>query len=411
MVASCLPMLFQSKERREAAAAVIHRRRMALSAAIHATLFNQTYNFRLGSSKRSRRRFRLPFLFEELASSMTDRFFRRMYRMPRAVFYKLLNRLEEIDERNTRPTLAAKLSMCLRWLSGGSYIDISVCHRVAVSSFFSNCDEIILLINRSLHILFNPADRENHERQSVAFSRGVSPLSGCVGAIDGLAVRIAEPRGSEIPNPSSYYNRKGFFAIVVQAMCDASYRFTFVSAISPGSTHDSVAFRMSSLYDLLTSAALAPGYWIAGDEAYVCAESVLTPYPGRKLSVGKDCFNYWQSSARIMIEQAFGILVGRWGILWRPLRTPISKTTLIILALTKLHNFIIDSGGMPTVPRPSGADSSGHYEPADMAVLLQDELDTDDRLHKRRRDTETSLMRDIFTKSIELNGMRRPLQA
>jgi hypothetical protein len=70
---------------------------MALSAAIHATLFNQTYNFHLGSSIRSRRRFRLPFLFEELASSMTDRFFRRMYRMPRAVFYKLLNRLEEID--------------------------------------------------------------------------------------------------------------------------------------------------------------------------------------------------------------------------------------------------------------------------------------------------------------------------
>jgi hypothetical protein len=165
MVARCVPRLFQSKERREATAAVFHRRRMALSAAIHATLFNQTYNFRLGSSIRSRRRFRLPFLFEELASSMTDRFFRRMYRMPRAVFYKLLNRLEGIDEWNTRPTLAAKLSMCLRWLSGGSYIDITVCHRVAVSSFFSNRDEIIFLINRSLHILFNPADVENHKRQ------------------------------------------------------------------------------------------------------------------------------------------------------------------------------------------------------------------------------------------------------
>jgi hypothetical protein len=73
--------------------------------------------------------------------------------------------------------------------------------------------------------------------------------------------------------------------------------------------------------------------------------------------------------------------------------------------------YIFDSGGMPTIPRPSGADSSGHYEPADMTVLLQDELDTDDRLQKRRRDTETSLMRDMFTKSIELNGMLRPLQA
>jgi hypothetical protein len=97
-------------------------------------------------------------------------------------------------------------------------------------------------------------------------------LSGCVGAIDGLAVRIAEPRGIEIPNPSSYYNRKGFFAIVVQVTCDASYRFSFISAIAPGSTHDSVAFRISVLYDILKAGALAPGYWIAGDDAYVCGK-------------------------------------------------------------------------------------------------------------------------------------------
>jgi hypothetical protein len=104
----------------------------------------------------------LKFSFNELYSSITDLFFRRMYRMPRSDFWKRLEKLEESDERNTRPALAAKLSMCLRWLAGGSYIDIAVCHRVAVSSFFASCDEVLTLINESLHITFNPFDKENN---------------------------------------------------------------------------------------------------------------------------------------------------------------------------------------------------------------------------------------------------------
>jgi hypothetical protein len=389
------------------AAVVIQRRRLALSTATLAYAIRFPLQARGGM--RGPRFRRLEVSLDEISSSMTDRFFQRMYRMPRSVFYKLLEKLEESDERNTRPALAAKISMYLRWPAGGSYIDIAVCHRVAVSSFFASCDEVLTLINESLHITFNPADKENNEKQSRAFGSGVSPFSGCVGAIDGLAVRIAETRGIEIPNPSSYYNRKGFFAIVVQAMCDASYRFSFISAIAPGSTHDSVAFRMSALYDILKAGSLDPGYWIAGDDAYVCAESLLTPHPGRNLSEPKDCFNYWQSSARIFIEQAFGILVSRWGVLWRPLRTSVAKSTLIIVTLAKLHSIIIDEGAMQTVPRPSGVDTSSQQEQADMAVLLQDQLDSDDRLQKRRRDTKTSRLRQIFTNNIELNAFRRPL--
>jgi DDE superfamily endonuclease len=291
--------------------------------------------------------------------------------MPRLVFHKLLNMLESFDYRNTRPSLAAKLSMTLRYLADGSYLYICVSHGVAVSSFIANCDELMRIIDNAFRIHFDPYDAERNKKNSTAFHRGASPRFGCVGAIDGLAIRINEPRGSEIPNPSLYYNRKGFFAIVITAMCDADYRFTFVSAIAPGSTHDSSAFRMSSLHAVLESGALARGYWIAGDEAYICAENLFTPFPGRNLSDAKDCFNYWQSLARITIEQAFGILVGRWGVLWRYLRTSLAKSTLIIMVLAKLHNFIIESGGLLVVPRPSGIDSFSHVERAEMDVLLQ----------------------------------------
>jgi hypothetical protein len=325
---------------------------------------------------------RNTFVTDEFASALSDRFFRRLYRMARLVFNRLLTALESFDYRNTRPSLVAKLSMTLRYLAGGSYLDICVSHGVAVSSFIADCDELMRIIDKAFRIHFDPSDAERNEKNSSAFRRGSSPLFGCVGADDGLSIQINEPRGSEIPNPSSYCNRKGFFAIVITALCDADYRFTFVSAIAPGSTHDSIAFRMSSLNAVLESGALAHGYWIV---------------------------NYWQSSAKITIEQAFGILVGRWGVLWRRRRTSVAKSTLIIVVLAKLHNFIIENGRLPVVPRPSGIDSSSHVERAEMAVLLQDQLDNEDQLHRRRRDTETSILREIVSNKIEINGFRLPV--
>lgn len=36
---------------------------------------------------------------------------------------------------------------------------------------------------------------------------------------------------------------------------------------------------------------------------------MLVPYPGTNLEDSRDAYNYYQSQARMSIEQAFGILV------------------------------------------------------------------------------------------------------
>ena len=60
--------------------------------------------------------------------------------------------------------------------------------------------------------------------------------------------------------------------------------------------------------------------------------------------IAKDGFNFFQSQVRINIECAFGILVHRFGILRKPIPVNISvqKTTSLVLALCKLHNFCIN---------------------------------------------------------------------
>ena len=55
-----------------------------------------------------------------------------------------------------------------------------------------------------------------------------------------------------------------------------------------------------------------------------------------------DDFDFEQSSNRMCIECAFGILIRRWGILWRPLEMQFEKRSAVIAACMRLHNWCID---------------------------------------------------------------------
>lgn len=112
--------------------------------------------------------------------------------------------------------------------------------------------ETLGTINEALTISFPYNDEQWLKKTAQSFTReGRSALDNCCGALDGIAIKIEEPTQSDVANSSSYFNRKGWFALNVQAMCDSFYRFTFVSCMAAGSTHDSTAFRLTKLYSLL----------------------------------------------------------------------------------------------------------------------------------------------------------------
>lgn len=192
----------------------------------------------------------------------------------------------------------------------------------------------------------------------------------CCGALDEIANKIKEPNAADIPNSSSYFNMKGFFAHNTQAMCDPQYRCTFVSCLAAGSTQDSTAYSINRLARLLSKSdeRLLDGLSIAADDAYTCVNRLLTPWPGRKLSRSKDCLKYWQLSARIFIEQAFGILVARWGVLWRPPCCSIEKNAEVVIVCCKLHNFIIERRGGIEVLLYSNMDDGSYKYDADREI-------------------------------------------
>lgn len=70
-------------------------------------------------------------------------------------------------------------------------------------------------------------------------------------ALGGIAIEIVQSSTRYVAEPKKYYNRKQNFALCVQIVVGADYKFTFLSTYSWGSTHDSTEFYASALHRLL----------------------------------------------------------------------------------------------------------------------------------------------------------------
>lgn len=155
------------------------------------------------------------FSFSSLAATLSGALFTRMYRMPKRLFFCLAEKL--VVHRALRKITTIKsstlvrLSVTLRFLAGGSYLDIALGHTLSISSTYSFIETTIEELSNCLSITFPLDNEEELQRNSAGSSRqGCSPLSGCCGALDGLAIKIIEPARSEVSNSSTYFNSKGF---------------------------------------------------------------------------------------------------------------------------------------------------------------------------------------------------------
>lgn len=364
-------------------------------------------------------------VLEEL-DSISDELFRRRFRLTRPEFFELLD-LIRYDIEPTHPDMAvrssgshipAALKLCatLRYLAGGSYLDIAPLYRIAEGSFYNVVNETIVAINNRLHNINFPqhaATRSDHAAQLAEMAEDFSKisrhtLSGTVGALDGVVFKMQAPTAEEAKGSSaSYFQRKGYFAFGMQGMCDARLRFRMISMRCAASTHDSTAFNSSTFSAFLQAGGLPEAYHIVMDEAYPCRGQILSPWKGRSLSAAKDNMNFFISLHRQVIERAFGVLVARWGILWRPLRVKLSMVPIIITVCCKLHNICMDRSGVKSaMPIFETSEPLDIYSPQDphrttprMVPLFQAAA----LGAGYRSDLESSALRDRLTEEIAAN--------
>jgi DDE superfamily endonuclease len=334
--------------------------------------------------------------------------FARMYRMSHGSFTKLCSILHphltmnaEMSSLRTKKgpiTTEIALHCLLRWMAGGSYLDIRLCAGVSKSSFYLCVYRCIDAILQCKELAYSfPTENESikiaaNEWKELS-SSGV--INGCVACMDGLLLRIQTPSSKETGNVKAYFSgHYQDYGINVQAACDSRCRFVFVQLAAPGGVNDIAAFRKSHLRQMIDNLPL--GYYVIGDNAYVCSEHILTPFPGsQKTDPKKDAYNFYLSQLRIRIEMAFGRLVNKWRILKRPLQTRLKNTGRLFLCATRLHNFCInesDNAETYTTTNESGNDEG--YLPSDVQATTIE---------------GTSMIRDILVDRIASMGLSRPV--
>lgn len=295
-----------------------------------------------------------PVRWADHVENLNDREFHMAYRMPIHVFEqlvvllrpRLVCHLTEQNARNSsgRAAIEAEImvAMTLRWLAGSPVIDLRLIYHVAVQTCRRILWVVVDAINASITFSF-PKTRTEWERAAEAFATERSRVGPDgkyvwdtqIAALDGCHFPQANP-GVAVPNAQDYYvSRKGMYALLSVAACDAYYRFVLFEVRSEPNTADSLAWEMTDIGQWAKNGGIAWPYFIGADAAYVQADHMVIPS-------FDDDFNYEQSRMRMFIEQAFGILINRWGILWRPLKMRFNRRPAVILACARLHNWLID---------------------------------------------------------------------
>ena len=135
----------------------------------------------------------------------------------------------------------------------------------------------------------------------------------CAGSIDGSHISVPPP----LMNHTDYYNRKGFYSVIVQAVVDHNCLFRNICVGWPGSVHDARLFANSLLYnkiEILQGTSLQfrgneiPTL-LVGDSAYPIKPWLMKPFPhSPSLSDQQKRFNHRLSRARVVVEITFGRL-------------------------------------------------------------------------------------------------------
>ena len=178
-------------------------------------------------------------------------------------------------------------------------------------------------------------------------------FSNCIGALDSKDIMIKSPAKSG----SLFFNYKGHFSTNLMALVEANYRFIFVDIGEYGSNSDGSVFKTSNFGKKYMNHQLGipgdkmlPNYQSdpvphVVDEGFPLLPILTRPYPkadGNSVPREEAIFNFRLSSARMVVENAFGIFSQRWHLFDRRIPLEVKHVDVVVQACVCLHNFVVE---------------------------------------------------------------------
>lgn len=230
-----------------------------------------------------------------------DVFFRRAFRMSFQCFKKLYNIVKEelewevdlseaLNEEAVPNGLIAntvRLAAALRFFAGGAIYDIQAIFGISYSAVLESIECVVAAVNscKCLDIKF-PTSHDAQRTIADKFKKKSRVgFDCCVGCIDGMLIWTHKPTKSDckemkIGSAKFWCGRKNKYGMNLQAVCDSDKRFLYIGIQYGASASDLLAFNVSDLKAKLEKEGfLAPGLCLLGDNAYINAFFMATPYP------------------------------------------------------------------------------------------------------------------------------------
>ena len=177
------------------------------------------------------------------------------FRLSRATFHMLCERIEVyIKRQNTQfhrcicvehhvAITLWTLATCSEYRTIGHLFGVARCTVCVI--VHERCKVIVDVLLKE-HIQFS------NGRDLVNVIEGFKSklnMIQCAGTINGSHISVSPPT----MNHTDYYNRKGWYSVIVQAVVDHEYLFHDICVGWPGSVHDAQVLANSSLYRKATN--------------------------------------------------------------------------------------------------------------------------------------------------------------
>ncbi|RVE42239.1 hypothetical protein evm_013115 [Chilo suppressalis] len=258
--------------------------------------------------------------------------FQKFTRMSQTDFDNLLNKvLPAIAKQDTqlRKAIPARirLAITLRYLAtGDSFESLHFLFKISPQLISKIIPEVCQALNEALKEEIKlPTSPEEWKE----IEKGFAPkFPRAIGSIDGKHIVIECP----IDSGSEYINYKKTFSIVLNSLLWNKICLNELNLPTP--------------HPLPNSYKDIP-YVFLGDGAFALTEHIMKPYPGNH-DWGSPKRKFYQrlSSARVVVENTFGILVTRFRIFKKPIQLNPEKVKLLTLTCILLHNFLRKSSSL-----------------------------------------------------------------
>lgn len=290
-----------------------------------------------------RKRYKVERFVQDVVSRYSLDTFKTFFRVSKTTFEAILENIQHIPELLLREPAAGRPQishekdlLMMLWYIGSQETIRSIADRfnVSESTFHSHNRRLLDVFQKYFLQKFviwpNDVQTVNNEFEIK------KNFPGVIGAIDSTHIRIKPPSG----HSNDYFNRKKFHSVILQAVCRGDKRFTDIFCGWPGRVHDARVFQNSPLRQ--RGPILCGQCHLLGDGAYPCKRWLITPYRNRgNLTRDQIKFNQILSSTRVIIENSFGILKGRFRRLQFVEMNDISYVVKAIITACILHNICI----------------------------------------------------------------------